>query len=283
MAVASVAVAAGPASGFARGYVDRLEQAAKEDAGRNDNDADSTGGSRADKSAGEAHDAQGGAVVDRTAQVADAEAEATGAGGATAAATAVRVRSRGLLGALPQGVLAGILCAATLAWGLNRGEPVETIIALPVVALLGVAGSVDAVCHRLPDRLLGTAALWLVVAIVGRSLVRLATIEPAQVALWPASRALLCALGVGAVVFVMWLIPASGMGLGDVKLCALLGLWLGYTAVEFAVTGVVVGFFLAGLVAIGLLITRRAGRKDMLAFGPYLAVGGWLAWLLAVA
>ncbi|MDO4900553.1 A24 family peptidase [Actinomyces sp.] len=237
-AVGAVALAAGPASGFARGYVDRLEQATKED---------------------------------------------PGAAGATAATTAVRVRSRGLLERRPQGVLAALLCAATLAWGLSRGVPADTVIALPVVALLGVAGSVDAVCHRLPDRLLGSAALWLIVALAGRSLVRLVTMESAQAALWPAGRAVLCALGAGAVVFVMWLIPFSGMGLGDVKLCALLGLWLGYTAVEYVVTGLFLGFMLAGFAAIGLLITRRAGRKDMIAFGPYLAVGGWLTWLLAVA
>lgn len=236
VAVASVGVAIWPASGFARGYVDRLEQAAKEDAGRSG-----------------------------------------------AAAAAVRVHSRRLLAPIPQGVLAAVLCGVTLVWGLSRGAPVDTAIALPVVALLGVAGSVDAVWHRLPNRLLGAAALWLIAATVLRPVAVLLAGTPAQAALWPAARAVLCALGVGAVVFVMWLIPASGMGLGDVKLCALLGLWLGYTAVEFAVTGVVVGFFIAGLVAIGLLLTRRAGRKDMLAFGPYLAVGGWLAWLLAMA
>ncbi|MBE6474830.1 MAG: prepilin peptidase [Actinomyces succiniciruminis] len=278
MAVASVGVAVWPASGFARGYVDRLEQASEEDAGR----SDAVGGSGADETAGEYGNAEGGCAGGRSAQADDAKAEPPGAGGMTAV-TAVRVRSRGLLERSPQGVLAAILCAATLAWGLSRSAPVDTAIALPVVALLGVAGSVDAVCHRLPDRLLGSAGLWLVVAIAGRSLVRLVTVESVHAALWPAGRATLCALGAGAAVFAMWLIPASGMGLGDVKLCALLGLWLGYTAVDWVVAGLLLGFILAGLVAIGLLITRRAGRKDMLAFGPYLATGGWLAWLLAMA
>lgn len=256
MAAASVGMAVWPASGFARSYVDRLERAIRDEAAR-------TG--------------------ETDGEVADAEGTPGTGENAWEHTHDVRIRSQGLLGRLPQGVLATALCAATLAWGLAHGAAVDTALALPVVALLGVAGSVDAVCHRLPNRLLGAAALWLVVAIAGRSLARLATIEPVQAALWPAGRAVLCALGVGAVVFMMWLIPASGMGLGDVKLCALLGLWLGYTAVEFAVTGVVVGFFIAGLVAIGLLVTRRAGRKDMLAFGPYLAVGGWLTWMLAVA
>ncbi|RAX24133.1 MULTISPECIES: A24 family peptidase [unclassified Actinomyces] len=282
MAVASVGVAVWPASGFARGYVDRLEQASEEDAGRSDAATGGAGGNGADETAGEDGRAEAGGADGRSAQAAGAEAEPIGAGGMTDV-TAVRVRSRGLLERRPQGVLAAILCAVTLAWGLGHGAVGYTALALPVVALLGVAGSVDAVCHRLPNRLLGTAALWLVVAIAGRSLVRLVTVESVHAALWPAGRATLCALGAGAAVFAMWLIPASGMGLGDVKLCALLGLWLGYIAVDWVVAGLLLGFILAGLVAIGLLVTRRAGRKDTLAFGPYLAAGGWLAWLLAMA
>jgi len=27
-----------------------------------------------------------------------------------------------------------------------------------------------------------------------------------------------------------------------------------------------------------LLATRRAGRKDTMAYGPYLALGGWIIW-----
>ena len=38
-----------------------------------------------------------------------------------------------------------------------------------LLALLVVAGSVDAVCHRLPNRLLGAAAAWLGAALIGRA------------------------------------------------------------------------------------------------------------------
>ncbi|MBE6482786.1 MAG: prepilin peptidase [Actinomyces ruminicola] len=275
-AAVSVALAAGPASGFARGYVDRLEHAGADDA-KDVAEADAPGGGTSEQTAA---DAAGFDVV-------GGEPTSGDKGRATADVRVrtheVRVRARGLLGRLPQGLLAVLLCGATLVWGLSRGAELDTAFALPVVALLGVAGSVDAVCHRLPDRLLGSAALWLLAVTALRPVAALIAGIPASVALWPAGRAVLCALGAGAAVFVMWLIPASGMGLGDVKLCALLGLWLGYAAVEYVVTGLILGFVLAGLVAIGLMLTRRAGRKDMLAFGPYLAVGGWLAWLLAVA
>ncbi|WP_233188248.1 prepilin peptidase [Actinomyces qiguomingii] len=246
IAVASVGVAVGPASGFARSYVDRLERAGS-----------------------------GEAAGDCPTTEQDEQDE-------RASALEVPIRSRGLLRALPQGLLAALLCATTLAWGLAHGAVLDTALALPVVALLGVASSVDAVCHRLPDRLLGPAALWLLTVMVVFTIGNMLGIAPMSEQSGRLGRAVVCALAVGAVVFVMWLIPASGMGLGDVKLCALLGLWLGYNAVEFAITGVVLGFVLAGFAAIGLMLTRRAGRKDMIAFGPYLAAGGWLAWLLAV-
>ncbi|NDR53303.1 A24 family peptidase [Actinomyces sp. 565] len=237
-AVASVGVAAWPASGFARAYVDGLERAVE-----NQDQEDS----------------------------------------ADAATATARIRFQRLLDPLPQGALATLLCAVTLVWGLGHGAVVDTALALPVVALLGVAGSVDAVCHRLPNRLLVTAALWLLAVMAIRALGNMVLIAPSAAEPWTVGRAVLCALGAGAAILAMWLIPASGMGLGDVKLCALLGLWLGYIAVEWVVTGLILGFILAGLMAIGLLLTRRAGRKDKLAFGPYLAAGGWLAWLLAVA
>ena len=31
-----------------------------------------------------------------------------------------------------------------------------------------------------------------------------------------------------------------------------------------------------GVAALFLLLTRRAGRKDTMAYGPYLALGAWL-------
>ena len=47
--------------------------------------------------------------------------------------------------------------------------------------------------------------------------------------------------------------------------------------------GIILGFFIGGIVAIALMISRLAGRKTLIAFGPYLSLGGWLTWMLAVA
>lgn len=65
----------------------------------------------------------------------------------------------------------------------------------------------------------------------------------------------------------------SGMGLGDVRLSVLYALWLGRLSVEASVAGVTLGFLLGSLATAVLLVLRRAGRKQRIAFGPYLGAG----------
>jgi leader peptidase (prepilin peptidase)/N-methyltransferase len=73
--------------------------------------------------------------------------------------------------------------------------------------------------------------------------------------------------------FVLLLIPAlvfrGGMGFGDVKMAALIGLVTGFPGVFVALF---VGIVLGGLVAIFLLLTRMKQRKDPIPFGPFLAL-----------
>ena len=190
------------------------------------------------------------------------------------------VRRRALLGARPQGALAASACTTTALWALVHHRWADGLITVPVVALLVVAGSVDAVCHRLPNRLLGAAAAWLGAALVVRAAVGLAAGAAAR-ACAPPVRALLCALGIGGAVLILALLP-SGLGMGDVKLCALTGLWLGPLGWGVALSGVLAGVVLAGLSAIVLMAARVVGRKQMIAMGPHLIMGAWLAWLLAV-
>ncbi|MGE5380621.1 MAG: prepilin peptidase [Methylocystaceae bacterium] len=65
----------------------------------------------------------------------------------------------------------------------------------------------------------------------------------------------------------------GGMGGGDIKLAAVVGIFAG-------LPGAVVGLFIAsitgGLWASILLLIKRAGRKSVIRFGPFLALGGWL-------
>ncbi|WP_336404030.1 prepilin peptidase [Klenkia sesuvii] len=76
-----------------------------------------------------------------------------------------------------------------------------------------------------------------------------------------------------------WVNPA-GLGLGDVKLGLLLGLYLGRLGWEPVLVGVLLGFVLQAVLALALLALRRAGRSTQLAFGPALLAGTLLTGVL---
>ncbi|HHB90808.1 MAG TPA: prepilin peptidase [Anaerolineae bacterium] len=84
-------------------------------------------------------------------------------------------------------------------------------------------------------------------------------------------------VGGGGFFLLAW-ISRGGLGWGDVKLAAGLGALLGFPGVLY---GLSFGMIFAGLVAGGLLFTGRAGRKDSFAYGPYLALGGWLVYWIS--
>jgi leader peptidase (prepilin peptidase) / N-methyltransferase len=71
-------------------------------------------------------------------------------------------------------------------------------------------------------------------------------------------------------------IITNGMGGGDIKLIAMGGLLLGWKAT-------LVAFFIAsitgGIVAILLVLLKQQGRKSLIAFGPYLCLGIYIAFL----
>ena len=85
-------------------------------------------------------------------------------------------------------------------------------------------------------------------------------------------RAAYAALG-GAIGFGIFLLIAvvsrGGMGWGDVKLAALIGLATGFPMVFLAI---IMAAILGGVVAVVLLATGRRGRREMIPFGPFLVV-----------
>ncbi|WP_436523328.1 prepilin peptidase [Actinoplanes sp. HUAS TT8] len=68
-----------------------------------------------------------------------------------------------------------------------------------------------------------------------------------------------------------------GMGGGDVKLAPLLGFYLGWLGWGAVAVGAFSGFLLGGLAGGVLLLTRVAGRKSRIPFGPYMLAGAFLA------
>lgn len=73
------------------------------------------------------------------------------------------------------------------------------------------------------------------------------------------------------------LISPRGLGMGDVKLAFVLGLYLGWLGWGEVALGLFLGFLLGSVIGIGLIVTGLRGRKDPVPFGPFLATGTLIA------
>ncbi len=158
---------------------------------------------------------------------------------------------------------AGAACAFAFfaaLWWWQHPTWRQFIPVMVTVAILGIITLVDLAVRRIPNRLVLSLFLWAVVQ-------SLWTGQPSPVGL---------VLGtlIGGGLFLLIAVAGRGaMGMGDVKLAAALGAVLGYPAVLSALfAGIIAG----GLAALILILTRRIGRKDYMAYGPYLALGAIL-------
>lgn len=153
-------------------------------------------------------------------------------------------------------------------------DPVTTTAALSLaslpawlllLALGGWLSSIDAREHRLPNRILLPGTLAAIVLIAGASVVN------------TDAGGLARALAGGVVTFTALLLlalpRATGMGMGDVKLGMLTGMYCGWLGWTWVLLGLCVAFLLAGGWAGFLLASRRARRSTPIAFGPFMVAG----------
>jgi leader peptidase (prepilin peptidase) / N-methyltransferase len=145
-----------------------------------------------------------------------------------------------------------------------RGVDEELLIWLPFAALLIALAAIDLEHQLLPNKIVLPGAVY---ALVASALIRPDELPDLLIA--------------GAAAFIFLLVAAlvhpAGMGMGDVKLAGMMGLFLGR-----AVAPALLFAFLAGTV-VGLAIIAREGRearKSGVPFGPFLAFGGILAILV---
>ena len=92
---------------------------------------------------------------------------------------------------------------------------------------------------------------------------------------------LLWALGGGVVMFTVYfllaLISPSAMGMGDVKLAALVGVVLGWFGLTAWLIGLLAAFVVGGVIAIIALALRRVTLRGSIPFGPSMLVGALAA------
>ena len=156
----------------------------------------------------------------------------------------------------------------------SLGESIALAGSAVGLALLVTA---DLAVHRLPDRLTLPTAGWILLSWLTLCL----TGAP-----WAdLGRALLAGAVLGGAFLLLCLLTPGGLGLGDAKLAAVLGLMLGWFGWLEVLAGVLGAFLLGGLFAIALLVARRATRRSAVAFGPWLVAGavlslGWAPALL---
>jgi leader peptidase (prepilin peptidase) / N-methyltransferase len=152
--------------------------------------------------------------------------------------------------------------------------PGPDLFAFLAAAVLGVPlAAVDLASLRLPDPLVGALLAAVAVALPAAAIL---TGDPGRLGRAALGGALCFTLHLAAA-----LLPGGPLGPGDVKLAGVLGLllgWLGWPAVGL---GLALPHLLNGPVAVVLLVTRRAGRRTALPFGPALLAGALLATVLA--
>lgn len=153
--------------------------------------------------------------------------------------------------------LTGALCAAlALRFGLDWSLP-----AFLLLATLGVQlARIDLAHHLLPNPLV------LTLLIAGLALLLLSSTATAD---WAE---LLRAAAGAAILFIIFLILAlispNGIGMGDVKLAAPVGLYLGYLGWSHLFYGGALGFVVGGILSVVLIRLNRANLRSEVAFGP---------------
>lgn len=146
------------------------------------------------------------------------------------------------------------------------------LVAVCYLAAISIAlAAIDIDLRRLPDAIVLPAYAVAFVLLGASDVVAGDLVSLARAALVAG----LCVL----LYLVLALAKPGGMGLGDVKLAGVLGLYLGQYGVGPAVVGTMGAFVLGGLFGIGMLLAGRISRGGAMPFGPWMLAGAWVGLL----
>lgn len=156
-------------------------------------------------------------------------------------------------------LLAVVLTAAVLTGAAfaRHGASAETFVDGFVICVLVVISRVDIERRIIPNRIVLPA--W------GLVLVANIALHPGEWWHW-----LLASFGCGFLFLTFERLSNGGLGMGDVKLVALIGAALGSDVVP----ALIIGTTLAAMVSIAIIVRHGAeGRKQTIPYGPFLAAG----------
>ena len=144
----------------------------------------------------------------------------------------------------------------------------DVALGLVLVVVLVPVALIDFEHRIIPNRILAPAA----VAAVAIGLITRPVGVPEQ---------LIAGAAAAGFLLVVALAYPRGMGMGDVKLAGVLGLFLGRSVAVAMLVGVLAGAVVGGLIMARVGVAK--GRKTAVPFGPFLALGGALAVLAGPA
>ncbi len=153
--------------------------------------------------------------------------------------------------------------AATV--GLHAQLPADIVLA----AVLVVAAAVD-----LERLIIPTTVVYAGLTVVGAALVAASAVDGRWAALGGAVAAGAVAF---AVFFAVHAAVPHGMGFGDVRLAALVGLGTGWTTPASAFAAFLAAFVLGAVGGVVLMAVTGQGRRAKVPFGPFLAAGAFVA------
>ena len=143
-------------------------------------------------------------------------------------------------------------------------------------AAISVAlSAIDLDVHRLPNSIVLPSYAVGAVLLGGAALVSADLVGLARMA-----------AGAGILVLfylVLALVRPGGMGMGDVKLAGVIGLFLAALGWGPLVVAVFAAFLLGGVYGLVLIASGRAGRKSGVPFGPWMLAGAWIGILFGDA
>lgn len=171
------------------------------------------------------------------------------------------VASRALLAAVTAGLY------VLVAWHLGPSWQLPAYFFLAAVAV--VLTVIDLRHHLLPNAV--------VVPALGAGLLLLALASAVDSAWDALIRAVLGALVLFVLYLALALISPAGLGMGDVKLAAVLGLFLGYQGWGALLLGALLAAVFGALAGLVVLVTRRGGLRSDVPFGPSMLAGALVA------
>ncbi len=172
-------------------------------------------------------------------------------------------------------LLVGAVTVAALVACLNITSSIDLVTRMSLITLVLLILPVSAVDMRLQK----IPNIFLVVGLAVR-VVYLAVMYIQDVGnAWIVTKdSLIGAVIIGLFFLFLLIVFKNSIGMGDVKLFALMGLYQGLWG---AINSVFFSLLVSLFVSIALLITKKKGRKDTISFGPSIYLGTIIAMCIA--